>query len=108
MLLLIFLDCIDRDLRGNVVRKMKLACADTAKRYAVQIVHHRNIKAGEVTAFEQLAITLREPAADNRTDGVDNKFARKIKGRCDFRLTCSFLVALLFHYLITSVTQLYA
>ena len=43
MLLLIFLDCIDRDLRGNVVREVELACADTAERYTFQIIIYRFI-----------------------------------------------------------------
>ena len=66
MFFLIFFYGIDRDLRGYIVWEVKLARADTAERYTFQIILHSFIQAGEVTAFEQLAVFVREPAADNR------------------------------------------
>ena len=75
MFFLIFFYGIDRDLCGYVVWEVKLARADTAERYAFQTVLHSFIQAGEVTAFEQLAVLVREPAADDRSHCVDNILA---------------------------------
>ena len=108
MFFLIFFYGIDRDLRGYIVWEVKLARADTAERYTFQIILHSFIQAGEVTAFEQLAVFVREPAADNRSYCVDNILARKIISGCDFRLTCRLLVTLLPHHLITGITELNA
>ena len=108
MLLLIFFDRIDRDLCGDVVGEVKLACADTAERYTFQIILHSFIQAGEVTAFEQLAVLVREPAVYDRTHGVDHIFARQVISGCNLRLSCRLLVTLHLHKLITGVTELYA
>ena len=78
MFFLIFFNCIDRNLRGYIVRKVKLARADTAERYTLQTVLLRFIQTGDITAFEQLAVLVCEPAADNRSYCVDNILARKI------------------------------
>ena len=107
MLLLIIFDRIDRDPRGDVVRKMKLSRADTAERDAVQTVLHRCVETGEITAFEKLAVFLSEPAADDGSHCVDHIFARQVKSRCDFCLSCRFLVALRFHQFIAGVPELY-
>ena len=108
MLLLIIFDRIDRDPRGDVVRKMKLSRADTAERDAVQTVLHRCVETGEITAFEKLAVFLSEPAADDGSHCVDHVLARQVISRRDLRLTCRLLVTLFLHDLITEVTKLYA
>ena len=105
---LIFFYGFYRDLSGNVIRKVKLARAYTAKRDTFQIIFHCFVQAGKITAFEQLAVVFRKPAADDRTDGMDNISARQIISGCDFRLTRPLLVTLLFHQLITGVSKLYA
>ena len=108
MLLLIIFDRIDRDPRGDVVRKMKLSRADTAERDAVQTVLHRCVETGEITAFEKLAVFLSEPAADDGSHCVDHVLARQVISRRDLRLTCRLLMPLRLHQLITGVAELYA
>ena len=108
MFFLIFFYGIDRDLRGYIVWEVKLARADTAERYTLQTVLLRFIQTGDITAFEQLAVLVCEPAADNRSYCVDNILARQVISGCDFRLTCRLLVTLLPHHLITGITELNA
>ncbi len=106
MFFLIFLNCIDRDLRGYVVGKVKFARADTTERDAVQVILHSFIQAGKITAFKKLAVVLREPAAYDRSDCVDDVFAGQIICRRDLRLSCRLIMSLLLHYLVAITPEL--
>ena len=65
----------------------------------------RNFQAREVARFQQRFMLVGEPYIDNRTDGVDNVFARQIKRRRDFCLTRRLLVTLFSHKFVAGVAQ---
>lgn len=87
---------------------MKFTGGDTAESDTSEVFFIRQRKAGAVAGAQQLAVSLRQPPADNRSDRVEDIPARQIECRCDLRLSRRFIVPLLCHQLRTGKSELYA
>ena len=88
-----------------MLRESEHACGNTTERDALTSVFFGELQAREVTAFQQLAVFLGEPTADDWPDCVQNILTRQVVAGRNLRLTRRLLVPLLAHDFKAPVSQ---
>ena len=90
----IFLYRLNGNFSSSFFREHKHSRRYAAESNTVYTIRFSKLKARTITGCQQITMSLSQSSIHNWPDSMKNIFARKIIGRCDFRLTCWFFMPL--------------